>query len=154
MVVSAAWGGLGTKRPALHAMQRVAVPIPEGLPHPGPNGIAVRVGFQGAERLYRAGAVLDCQPLPADQGPVPTGTRIVLQREANRDQKVEIPVREVALDGEHARLWPRSTHPEHQTPIRTRWPAHGTFRADGRTMAMILGRVLASWQPEPGATAT
>jgi hypothetical protein len=149
-----ACAGLWRKRPELPAVQQLTVTIPEGLPLPGPDGFAVRVGSPGAEGLYPVGTLLICGPLPAGQGPLPSGTRVIVRRENNRDHTVEITVREVVLDGEHAWLWPRSSHPEHQAPFRTRLPLFGTFPADRRSVATIPGRIIASWRPEPGAAAT
>ena len=149
-----ACAGLWRTRHALQALHRQAVPIPEGFPHPGAHGFAVRVGLQGAELLYPAGSLLVCAPLRADEEPLPTGARVILWRETNRDHKVEVTVREIARDGEHAWLRPRSTHAAHQAPIHSPWPITGTFPADKRTTATILGRVIAAWQPEPGTTTT
>ena len=149
-----ACAGVWRSRRELQARHRQAVPIPEGFPHPGPRGFGVQVGSQGAELLYRADTLLVCAPLRTDEGALLTGARVILWREANRGRKIEITVREIVQDGEHAWLWPRSSLAAHQTPIRTPWPITGTFPADRRTTATILGRVIASWQPEPGATAT
>ena len=147
-----ACAGEWCKRPELTGLRRSTVTIPEGLPLPGPDGFAVQVRSPGAEGLYPVGTLLICGPLPVGREPLPSGTRVIVRRENNRDHTVEISVREVVVDGEHAWLWPRSSHPEHQAPFRTRLPLFGTFPADRRSLASVLGRVIASVQPELRAT--
>jgi hypothetical protein len=149
VVALEARAGVWRRKPELPESRQVRLVVPEGLPHPGSDGFAVRVFAPGADAIYRAGTLLACAPLPAEPRTLPPGTRLILRRQ--RDGKTEISVRQLVYDDEHAWLWPRSLHPEHQAPIRIRLPLFGVHPMPKGEFLTVAGHIVAAWQPERDA---
>ena len=103
----------------------VSVPAKEITQASG--AFAVRVDEPGAERLFPAGTILVCVPAAAFEGEMHTGQKILLQRIF--DGKVEVTIRELELEANEAWLWLRSSHPEHQAPLRMPYRLSEPFRA-------------------------
>jgi hypothetical protein len=93
----------------------VTVPVPPQWAAYDLVGIEVR--GPSMDRLYPPGTVLICVSY-LDLGREPRhGERVIVQR--FRGSEVEATCKEIRRDGDGVvRLWPLSTHPDHQAPIR------------------------------------
>ncbi|MCR5876958.1 LexA family transcriptional regulator [Phenylobacterium sp. J367] len=115
---------------------------PETLPAPksvvDSGAFALRVSGPSMDQRYPDGSYVIVQPWHG--GPLPIGKRVVVER-ARPDGLVETTVKELVVNGRgDLELWPRSTHPAHQTPI-----PHKDL--DGVTVR-IVGTVMYSFQPD------
>jgi hypothetical protein len=111
---------------------------------------AARVRSPGAELLYPDGSVLLCRRLSTENSVPPDGARVVVLR--RRRSKVEVTVRQLRCAGGEAWLWPCSTHPQHQMPVllgEAQCSASASATDDVAPTVILLGAVIASWQPEP-----
>ena len=115
-VRAAAVAGLLQARFDLPTAQQVnlSLPIEPAMHAAGVFGVEVRE--PGAEKIFKAGTALICMPLANYEGEIVNRMKLILQR--IRDSKVEVTVRELELQANEAWLWLRSTHPEHQQPVR------------------------------------
>ncbi|MCG8694342.1 MAG: S24 family peptidase [Minwuiales bacterium] len=109
----------GTWREALEWPRDDWYPI--AVPPDDPYGGLARFGLSvrgpSMNAVYPDGATLICVRF-ADLGRGPeTGDRVICQRH-NPNGMIEATVKEFVIDDGIAWLWPRSYHPEHQTPIR------------------------------------
>lgn len=98
---------------------------------------ALRVAGPSMDLLYPDGSYVVVQPWYG--GPLPFGKRVIVERN-DVTGKVETTVKELVRgeDGE-AELWPRSTHPAHQSPI--------TYK-DGDATVRLIGLVVWSMRPD------
>ena len=98
----------------VRAQTQAYMPIGDELHSAGAFGVVVRE--PGAEKMFPAGSILVCVPMTVFEGHLRNGERVILQR--INGGKAEVTVRELALEANEAWLWLRSTHPEHQMPVR------------------------------------
>jgi hypothetical protein len=98
----------------LRQQTQACMPISEELHTTGAFGVIVRE--PGAEKLFPEGSILVCVPMHSYDGQLRDGNKVILQRIVGG--KVEVTVRELELQANEAWLWPRSTHHEHQNPVR------------------------------------
>lgn len=94
--------------------RQVYMPVTEDQQTAGVFGVVVRE--PGTEKLFPVDTILVCMPLHAYEDPVVNCEKVILQRIAGG--KVEVTVRELEIHANEAWLWLRSTHPEHQAPVR------------------------------------
>lgn len=140
-------------------------PIPVDPRWQGQPLFALRVRGPSMDRLYPDGSIIYCvryADLARDPKP---GERVICRR-VNNNGLVEATVKELEIDPDgNAWLWPRSSHPEHQQPIRLprvvandeealpdplEARADGSFFDDGQTESVeIVGRVVGSLRLEP-----
>lgn len=84
------------------------------------DAFAIRVIGPSMNQYYRDGSYLICEPL--GNTALKAGDHVVVQR-TRPDGNVEATCKELVIDSEgRGWLWPRSTHPAHQTPIAVSWP--------------------------------
>lgn len=104
----------------------------------GLEPIALEVRGPSMNRVYPHSTIVICVAY-IDLGREPVhGERVVVQR--RRGDVVEASVKEYRRDGDGTpRLWPLSTHPEHQAPIRA---------ADGDEV-LITHKVISAQIDEP-----
>ena len=114
---------------------------------------AARVSYPGAERLYPEGSVLLCRHLATGSPMQPEGAHVVTVKRWRA--KMELTVRELRhADGE-AWLWPCSTNPRLQQPSRPSAAWSDLSQSSANASAVVLlGVVIASWQPAPAIPAT
>nr|WP_294517149.1 hypothetical protein [uncultured Rhodopila sp.] len=96
--------------------QQYQVPMPVTKDQQAAGVFGVEVREPGAEKKFRAGSILLCLPIHAYEDHLLNGDWVILQRIVAG--KVELTVRELELQANEAWLWLRSTHHEHQVPIR------------------------------------
>lgn len=112
------------------------LPAPRSVVDSG--AFALRVSGPSMDRKYPDGSYVIVQPWHG--GPLPVGKRVVIER-SRPDGLVETTVKElVQSPGGELELWPRSSHPNHQTPIPYK-------DIEGVTVTLI-GVVVASHIPE------
>lgn len=93
------------------------IAIPPGDPHGELSRFGLSVRGPSMNAVYPDGATLICVRF-SDLGRGPeSGDRVICQRH-NPNGMIEATVKEFVIDDGIAWLWPRSYHPEHQTPIR------------------------------------
>lgn len=112
------------------------IPAPKSIVDSG--AFALRVSGPSMDLRYPAGSFVIVQPWPG--GALPYGRRVVVQRE-RPDGLIETTVKELVLgaNGE-PELWPRSSHPAHQTPV--------PFKDMEGVTVSIVGVVISSYHPE------
>jgi SOS-response transcriptional repressor LexA len=100
------------------------LPAPRSVVDSG--AYALRVIGPSMDQMYPDGSFVVVQPWRG--GPLPFGKRVIVER--NRDGLVETTVKELVRgrDGE-VELWPRSSHPAHQTPL--------AYKADDTTLHLV-----------------
>ncbi|MGE4079596.1 MAG: S24 family peptidase [Reyranella sp.] len=125
---------------------KYTIPYFETKEWAGAAKYALEVYGPSMNKVYAEGTILICVPIVhVDRNPVP-GERVIVQRRTKHGL-YEATVKEFQLDDRgQPWLWPRSTHPEHQTPLR--FP-EGDL--DGEDSVSIVALVIASFQPEPTA---
>lgn len=102
------------------------------------GAFALRVAGPSMDRLYPDGSYVVVQPWHG--GHLPYGKRVVVER--SRNGLVETTLKElVRNEAGEAELWPRSTHPAHQTPVVYKEGEEGS-------MVRIIGVVMWSMRPE------
>jgi len=109
---------------------------------------AARVRYPGAEQLYPNGSVLLCRRLGNDSPTPPDGTHVIVvhRRRAN----VKVTLRNLHRANGEVWLWPCSTHPHHQKPLQLCKASPGPDdAAQSSSEVILLGEVIASWQPAP-----
>ena len=97
-----------------------------------PELFGVRVGLPGADRLYPAGSLLLCRPCSGGGEDLVAGCHVIVQQPLGAG--VEVTVRELIAGRS------KSGHMVAYLD-GLRWPADPS--------AILLGVVIASWQPEP-----
>lgn len=113
-------------------------PVPDDPRYAGVRRFALEVRGASMNRVYPDGTILICvNPAEAEMAPKP-GQRVIVQRRSP-EGLIEATVKELQQDEAGGYwLWPRSDHPEHQTPIRV----------DDGEEAEITGLVIGSYRPE------
>lgn len=126
---------------------QIVVPVDPELHAAGVFGAEVRE--PGAEKIFTPGTILICQPMSTWDGELRNGKRLILQR--IRGPKVEVTVRELELQANEAWLWLRSTHPEHQVPIRMPYTPGKPLQPwrDGEDRYSVAAVVIAAYMPQP-----
>lgn len=118
----------------------ITVP-PVSLPSDRIYGLRVR--GQSMDLVYPAGAVLFCIPtgdIPPDRG-LESGDHVVVERRAI-DDGVEATIKELRRHDDGSWwLWPRSSQPEHQQPIRLDDTSHEHY-GGGAPDIQITGLVV------------
>lgn len=99
---------------------------------------ALRVEGPSMDRRYPPGSYVIVAPWHG--GPLPYGKRVVVERTA-QDGKIETTVKDLVrgMNGE-PELWPRSSHPAHQTPLP--YKTVDDIRID------VIGTVVGSYRDE------
>ena len=123
-----AMAAAGLMQPAfdLPQSQRLFVSVPVTEVSQASGAFALIVHEPGAEKLFPDQTILVCIPSTTFEGTIVDGQKLVLQR--IRGGRVEVTVRELALEANEAWLWLRSTHPDCQVPIRMPWTPENPFR--------------------------
>lgn len=101
------------------------------------GAFALRVAGPSMDLLYPDGSFVVVQPWYG--GPLPFGKRVIVER-ADVTGKIETTVKELVRgsDGE-PELWPRSSHPAHQSPVIYR---------EGDATVSLIGVVVWSMRPD------
>lgn len=102
------------------------------------GAFALRVAGPSMDKHYLDGTYVVVQPWHG--GPLPFGKRVVVER--SRNGLVETTLKELVRgDSGEPELWPRSSHPAHQTPI--------VYKEGGEDATVrIIGVVVWSMRPE------
>jgi hypothetical protein len=106
----------------------------------------VRVKWPGAELLYPDGSVLVCQRLIAGNSEPQHGHRYVVQE--RRGKRSRVTIQEARVFEGRMWLWPRSSHPRHQTPTLLGSDLATTSSVNNEPMVSLKGLVVGSWQPD------
>lgn len=125
---------------------RFTVPIIEFPGFEGSPKYALEVYGDSMNEVYPPGSIIICvHPIHVDRNPLP-GERVVV-RQTSENGLSEFTVKEFQIDNKgQPWLWPRSTNPEHQTPIKI----DPTGEDDN---VVITGIVIGSIRPEPSTQA-
>lgn len=118
------------------------IDIPPDVRFPHVHRFGLKVVGPSMDELYPDGSIVICVST-SETGRIPNNNeRVVIERH-RPDGLIEATIKEYRVDGVgHVWLWPRSTHPEFQLPIRA---DDGT--EDG-TQVRIIGLVIGSYRPE------
>lgn len=112
------------------------LPAPRSVVDSG--AFALRVSGPSMDRKYPDGSYVIVQPWHG--GPLPVGRRVVVER-SRPDGLVETTVKELVMGaGGELELWPRSSHPSHQTPV--------LYKDLDEVTVRVVGVVIASHIPE------
>ena len=121
----------------------VPVPRPDGHRHY--FGLRVRGASMNLE--YPEGTILVCVPLEDYHHRLASGDHVIVRRRHPVTGLFESTVKELRLDERRRSwLWPRSTDPEHQTPIL--WPRTAAEMADaaGAPETQVAAVVVADYR--------
>jgi hypothetical protein len=129
----------------LSQQKQVFMPVDNEMQTAGVFGVVVRE--PGAEKLFPAGSILVCVPIHSYEAQLQNGNKVILQRIVGT--RVEVTVCELELQANEAWLWLRSTHPEHQNPVRMPFTIGQTPRAwrDGNTRFSVAAVVVGAYLP-------
>ncbi len=123
----------------------------EVVPVPRPDGhrrhIGLRVRGASMNLEYPEGTILVCVPFADYNHRVSTGDHVIVRRRHPETGLFESTVKELRLDDRRRSwLWPRSTDPEHQTPLR--WPRTPAELADcaGAPETEVIAVVVADYR--------
>lgn len=83
----------------------------------GATRFGLRVRGPSMNRFYPPGTILDCVKFIGSELRPRAGDHVIVYRRGPGDL-MEATVKELVETGGHWELWPRSTHPEHQEPLR------------------------------------
>ena len=123
----------------------VWVPVrPEyaSLPH-----FAVRVSGPSMDRRFPDGTIIVCVKLLDMTGYVPESGRRYIVHRRDKHGGVEATVKELRIDDRgHAWLWPQSTHPDYQQPVRL--DSLSEHLPDADDDLIIWALVIGSYNPE------
>jgi len=78
----------------------------------------------GFELVYPNNTLLVCIPVTRYQGPLCAGLRVVVER--MRGARVEVSLREIAVEAARAYLLTRTASQAYQAPVSMPWPSDGT----------------------------
>lgn len=116
---------------------------PVTLPSPGGdhNYFGLKVVGPSMNEVYPEGTIVVCCPMWEYDERLENEDHVVVQRWENG--LVEATVKELRYDPDgQPWLWPRSTHPEHQSPIRLphngRWLAETDLQEEIRIVAVVV----------------
>ena len=128
-IVAEAITGVAQNSFMLPPAQQMLLSLPGAWGH-DPGLFGVRVGLPGVGRLYPAGSILICRPYSGGKD-LMAGCRVIVQQPLGAG--MEVTVRELIVG--------RSTSGRMVAyPDGLRWPTHPS--------TVLLGVVIASWQPE------
>jgi transcriptional regulator with XRE-family HTH domain len=122
--------------------ERFNLAVPDTLVGKGRKLIAVLVRLPGAELAFPDGSLLVCEEVPNHRRHFEPAEHVVVQEDY--DEGVEITIRRIHRHGGDTWLWPCSSHPSHQYPLRAPWDL--SVQAESGPKVHILARVIASWQ--------
>lgn len=123
----------------------------EVVPVPRPDGhrvyFGLRVRGESMNLEYPEGTILVCVPYADYDHRVGTGDHVIVRRRHPETGLFECTVKELRIDERRRSwLWPRSTHPEHQTPLL--WPRTPAEIADaaGAPDTEVIAVVVADYR--------
>ena len=126
---------------------KIVVPKPDN--HRSYFGLRVR--GRSMDREYPEGTILICVPILEYDHGIVSGDHVIVQRRDPASDMVEATVKELVVDEEGRYwLWPKSTDPEHQAPIRLPDdPDNGLSDSAGSDEIEIVAVVVADYRVRP-----
>lgn len=121
------------------------MPVPIDAKERAAGAFAVVLRAPGMDLVWPDGTVLVCLPV-ARAKELETGRRVALQRQ--REDGVEITVRDLVVRDGRAHLWLRSAVPEFTAPIEMPWPYAGQSWKQGEDIFTLIGVVTMACVPE------
>lgn len=121
----------------------MAVPVEDKY---ADRAFGLRVRGNSMNEHYPEGAVLVCVKLPEFDDAIVAGDHVVIHRRSGNDT-VEATVKEIERDADGGWwLWPRSTDPAHQQPIRIQSPDDWDHISQGDEIS-VFAVVIGSYVP-------
>lgn len=98
----------------------------------------LRVRGPSMNRYYQPGTILDCVRFIGTNRAPRDGDHVIVYRRGPGDL-IEATVKELVRSGDHWQLWPRSTHPDHQSPIELADIPGDDENEEIRLHALVIG---------------
>lgn len=121
----------------------LVIPVP-----PEYSGIAFAVAVDGPSmnQVFPQGSYVICVSVWEFQRDLRTGDKVVVRRRS-ADGHYEFTLKEIVFDNDgRPWLWPRSDHPQYQSPIEIPWPI---TESDDDSEIAVIAFVLGSYTPMP-----
>jgi repressor LexA len=139
-VVGAVQAGAWLEALEWPADEQYGIDVPEDSRFRGFTKKALRVQGPSMNKLYPEGSYVIVVPYIELEMQPEDGDKVVCQR-TRADGLVEATIKQYVLSGGKPYLWPRSTDPEHQTPLLL------TPESDGEKV-QITAKVIGAYIPE------
>ena len=139
-------GGAWQMQFELPADRWTALSVPDHVAVDTGRLFGIRVRTPGADLLYPDGTVLICWRLGKGHPEPQAGCRYVVQE--RRGKCFRVTVQEARMFEGQIWLWPRSSHPKHQTPTLFAEELVATAAEDKRPAISLKGLVVGSWQSD------
>ena len=124
--------------------EQYTLEIPSGGRYPRARRYGLVVSGPSMNLVYPEGTILICVSIE-ESGHVPEDRDRVIVERRTADGLVEATVKEYVIGEDHwPWLWPRSSHPEHQSP----YPLKSSITTHQIEHLAITGLVIGSYRPE------